>query len=199
MSAYPDALARLIEELGRLPGVGEKTAERMAIHLLRAPQAEALALADAIRAVKESIRVCALCATLTDRERCGVCEDPARDRDLLCVVEQPNDMWALEKVGAFRGLYHVLGGRIAPLDGVGPEQLTLGRLVERVRGGAVREVILATNPTLEGDATALYVQRALAPFGSKLTRIARGIPAGSTLEYASRMILTDALEGRRAL
>lgn len=199
MSAYPESLTRLIEELGRLPGVGEKTAERMAFHLLRVPEAEALALADAIRAVKARVRSCSVCATLTDRATCAICEDSGRQRDLLCVVEQPNDMWALEKVGSFRGLYHVLGGRIAPLDGIGPEHLTIGRLLERIRAGGIREVILATNPTLEGDGTALYLQRSLAPLGVKLTRIAKGIPSGSTLEYASRAILADALDGRREL
>ncbi|MBI3269197.1 MAG: recombination protein RecR [Planctomycetes bacterium] len=199
MGAYPDTLVRLIDELGRLPGVGERTAERMAFHLLRVPDAEALALADAIRAVKARVRACSVCATLTDLEVCAICEDPGRQRDLLCVVEQPNDMWALEKVGSYRGLYHVLQGRIAPLEGVGPEHLTVGRLLERVRAGGVREVILATNPNLEGDGTALYLQRSLAPLGVRTTRIAKGIPSGSTLEYASRAILADALDGRRDL
>ncbi len=194
---YPDSLKRLIEELSRLPGVGTKTAERLAYHILKASAEDALRLAVAIRDVKRNLRPCSVCALPAERDPCAICSDPARDRATICVVEQPKDVYALEKGGSFRGVYHVLMGTIALLEGIEPKDLTIDRLEARVRAGGVREVILAMNPNLEGDATALYLSRLLVPLGVRVTRIARGIPAGSSLEYASRTIIEDALEGRR--
>jgi recombination protein RecR len=190
-------IARLIQELGKLPGIGPKTAERLAHHLLAASRNEVLALADALRAVKENIRLCRQCCGLTEEELCPLCSDPARDQSLICVVEQPRDVTALERAASFKGVYHVLHGRLAPLDNIGPEQLTVERLLQRVRAGGVREVIMATNPTLEGDGTALYLSSLLTPLGVKVTRLARGLPSGSVLEFANNQMLADALEGRR--
>lgn len=193
-----DPLARLIEALCGLPGIGEKTAERLAFHLLMASKEEAMRLAYAVRDVKEHVRLCAVCFNVGASTPCAVCRDAKRDRATVCVVEQPGDLWALERTGQYRGLYHVLGGRLAPLDGIGPDRLTAQSLLDRLRGnGEIREVILATNPTAEGDATAVYVLRLLQPLGIKVTRLARGLPSGSTLEYANRAVLTDALQGRR--
>jgi recombination protein RecR len=189
-------IGRLIEELTRLPGIGPKSAERIA-HFLLGDRGNALALAGALRAVAEQVRPCRECFDLTDRDLCAVCSDPRRDAGLLCVVEAPRDVALFERAGTFRGLYHVLGGRLAPLDGVGPDRLTLGALVERVRRGGVREVILATSPTLEGDGTALLAANLLAPTGVPVTRLARGLPSGSSLELANAQMLADALEGRR--
>lgn len=180
-----------------MPGVGKKSAERLAYHLLRVNKTEALALADAIRAVKENIRYCQVCFNLAEQEKCDICRDPRRDQSILCVVEQPRDLLALEQPGTFRGLYHVLLGRIAPLEGVGPDQLTIEPLVERVRSGGIREVIMGTNPTLEGDGTALYISNLLADFPVEVTRLARGITVGSVLEFANKEILADALAGRQ--
>jgi recombination protein RecR len=191
-------IGRLINELGKLPGIGPKTAERLAHHLLAADRAEVFVLADALRAVKESVRLCRQCRGLSEGELCGVCADPARDPSVICVVEQPRDLTALERAASFKGVYHVLHGRLAPLDNVGPEQLTIERLLQRVRDGGVREVIMATNPTLEGDGTALYLSSLLSPFGVRVTRLARGLPSGSVLEFANNQMLADALEGRRA-
>jgi recombination protein RecR len=181
-----------------LPGVGPKTAERLTHHLLGAERPEVLALAEALRAIKEQIKPCRRCCNPTEGELCSLCRDPRRDPGLICVVEQARDLSALERSGGYRGLYHVLHGRLAPLDGVGPEHLTIERLLERVRAGGVREVIMATNPTTEGDGTALYLSSLLAPSGAKVTRLARGLPAGSVLEFANSQMLADALEGRRA-
>jgi recombination protein RecR len=192
-------IARLIQELGKLPGIGPKTAERLTHHLLAASRAEVLALADALRAIKDSIRLCRQCHNLTEGELCALCADPRRDAAVLCVVEQPRDLAALERAGTYRGLYHVLHGRLAPLDGVGPEQLTIDSLLRRVRQGEVQEVIMATNPTLDGDGTALYLANVLGPTGVRVTRLARGLPSGSVLEYANNQMLADALEGRRTL
>jgi recombination protein RecR len=192
------AIARLTHELGKLPGIGAKTAERLTHHLLRAERAEVLALADALRAIKEQIRPCSRCCNPTEGELCSLCADPRRDPSVICVVEQPSDLAALERSGSYRGVYHVLHGRLAPLDGVGPEHLTMNRLVERVRAGGAAEVIMATNPTTEGDGTALYLASLLAPLGVKVTRLARGLPSGSVLELANNQMLADALEGRRA-
>lgn len=194
---YPESLERLIEELRRLPGVGQKTAERLAFHILKAPADEAMRFAYAIRDVKKNIRSCSTCCMVTERDPCAICSDPARDRGLICVAEQPKDVYALEKVGAFRGVYHVLMGTIALLDGIEAKDLTVEKLEARVRAGGVREVILATNPSLDGDTTALYLTRMLRANGVKVTRIARGMPAGSSLEYATRAIIEDAFEGRR--
>src|SRR4051812_40032646 len=191
-------IARLIDELGKLPGIGPKTAERLTHYLVGADRTEVLALADALRAIKDDIRLCRQCHNLTAAELCPICADPRRDASSICVVEQPRDLAALERAGTYRGLYHVLHGRLAPLDGIGPEHLTIDRLVARVRGGGVREVIMATNPTTEGDGTALYLVSLLSPLGTKITRLARGLPSGSVLEFANNQMLADALEGRRA-
>jgi recombination protein RecR len=180
-----------------LPGIGPKTAERLTHYLLAAPRPQVLVLADALRAIKEAVRACRQCFNLTEGDLCQLCADPRRDRSQLCVVEQPRDLAALEKAGTYRGLYHVLQGRLAPLEGIGPEQLTVDPLLRRVQKGEVREVIMATNPTLEGDGTALYLSTLLAPLGVKITRLARGLPSGSVLEFANSQMLADALEGRR--
>jgi len=197
MTELTGPLKNLIDQLARLPGIGKKTAERLAYHLLRASAQEAFALAEAIRQVKENLRHCRICYNLTEAEECTICRDPRRDGQVLCVVEQPRDLMALEQTGVYRGVYHVLLGRIAPLEGIGPEDLTIGALVERVRQGNFREVIMATNPTIEGDGTALYIAHQLAPFSVRITRLARGITAGSVLEFANKEILTDALSGRQ--
>jgi recombination protein RecR len=191
------AIARLTHELGKLPGIGPKTAERLTHHLVAAERQEVLALAEALRAIKEAIHPCRQCHNLTEGELCAICRDARRDPTVICVVEQPRDLAALERANAFRGLYHVLGGRLAPLEGVGPEKLTVDDLLRRVKAGGVQEVILATNPTLEGDGTALYVSTLLNGTGVRLTRLARGLPSGSVLEFANNQMLADALEGRR--
>lgn len=192
-----DTVNRLIEEFAKLPGIGKKSAERLTYHILRVHQTEALALADAIRNVRENVHYCKQCFFLAEEEECAICRDPRRDHGLLCVVEQPRDLLALEQSCTYRGLYHVLLGRLAPLEGIGPEQLTVEALVERVRTGAFREVIMATNPTLEGDGTALYISHMLADFPVEITRLARGITTGSVLEFANKEILADALAGRQ--
>jgi recombination protein RecR len=196
---FTDSLARLAEEFRKLPGIGSKTAERLAFHVLKIPTEKAMALAYAIRDVKRNVRRCADCFHLAEQARCAICESPARDRSVVCVVETELDLIAIERSGAYRGLYHVLMGRVSPLDGVGPEQLTLEKLVSRVRGGEVREVILATNPDVEGDGTALHVAELLRDTGIRVTRIAKGMPAGSQIEYVSDSILKDALSGRKTL
>lgn len=199
MSATPPALAALIEELVRLPGVGPKTAQRLAFHLLKVPREEAAALAEAVVALKERTRLCTRCFNIAEEELCGVCRDPRRDGQLLCVVEEVNDLLAVEKSREYRGLYHVLGGTLAPLEGRGPEQIRGKELTLRLEPGGVREVILATNPNVEGEATALYLLRLLKPFPVKVTRIARGLPMGGDLEYADEVTLARALEGRREI
>ena len=198
-SAYTESLNKLIEEFGRLPGVGPKTAERLAFHILKADAPEAMKLADAIRDVKTRIKRCQVCWNLSEEDVCQICADPQRDQGLICVVEQPKDVISLEKTGTCKWLYHVLGGHIAPLDGVEADDLTINQLVERIRGGQVREVVMATNPNLEGDGTSLYISSLLRPLGVRITRLARGLPTGSTSEYASGRILTDAILGRQEL
>lgn len=197
--AYAEPIQRLIQLLGRLPGVGERTAERLAFHILSLPQEEALAYADAIRDLRTAIKRCSICCGVTERDPCFLCSNPKRDQSTVCVVETHNDLWAIEKSASFHGVYHVLGGRIAPLDGRGPEHLTIARLTDRIKQGVIKEVIMATNPTVEGDGTAIYLQRILQSFQVRITRIAKGIPTGSNLEYANRAILSDALEGRKPL
>ncbi len=198
-TAYTATLSKLVDELGKLPGIGPKTAERLAFHILKADGPSALALADAIRDVKTKIRRCRVCSNLSEGDLCQICSDTRRDRTLICVVEQPKDVISLEKTGACKWLYHVLGGHIAPLEGVDASDLTIDKLVERVRTGEVKEIIMATNPNLEGDGTSLYISSVLKPFGVKITRLARGLPTGSTIEYASGRILTDAILGRQEL
>lgn len=197
MASYGESMDRLLEELGRLPGVGRKTAERLAHHILRLPAEDAMRLAVAIRDVKKNTRSCARCATITEADPCSVCADPARDPASVCVVEQPRDVVAIESSHAWRGLYHVLGGKVSPLDGVRAEDLNLARLVERIRIEGVKDVVLATSPDLEGDATALYVERALEGLPVVVSRIARGVPTGISLENASVAMLQDAFKGRR--
>ena len=190
---------RLIGAFGRLPGVGAKTAERLAHHILKCPAEEALALAEAIRDAKERIRHCARCFHLTEAEEpvCAICRDPRRDPGLVCVVEQPRDLLALERAGTYTGVYHVLLGRLAPLQGLGPDQMTVDALEARVRAGGIRELILATNPNLEGDGTALFVANRLAPTGVTITRLARGLASGGALEFANKEMLADAIHGRQ--
>ena len=209
----------LIEELVKLPSIGTKSAQRLALYLLRASREDALRLAEAIRAIKERVGLCSMCGNFSEEDPCRLCTDPQRDSSLLCVVEQPGDVLALERTGQFRGRYHVLGGALSPLDGIQPDQLRIRELLERLRptvagaatnsGGAVaeaaarapavavREIILATNPNVAGEATALYLSKLLAPLGLKVTRIARGVPMGSDLEYSDLVTLARALEGRR--
>jgi recombination protein RecR len=193
------AIARLMSELGKLPGIGPKSAERICHHLLGVETAEVLSLAEALRDVVHKVHPCRQCHYLTEGDLCELCSDPRRDASVLCVVEQSRDVRSIERAGTFRGLYHVLGGRLAPLDNVGPENLTIDALLYRVQQGGVREVIMATNPTLEGDGTALYLSNLLAESGVQITRLARGVPSGSVLEFANNQMLVDALEGRRAL
>ncbi|HYV86319.1 MAG TPA: recombination mediator RecR [Patescibacteria group bacterium] len=192
-------LERLIERLRALPGVGQKSAQRLAFHILRSPDTEVRALAAAIIEVKERIRLCGTCYNITDADPCLVCTDAARDRASICVVEEPNNLVAIEKSGGFRGLYHVLHGSLSPLKGIGPDDLKIPALLERLRDGAVKEIILATNPNVEGEATAVYLSRLLKPLGLKVTRIALGLPVGSELEYADEVTVGKALEGRREL
>lgn len=191
------AFEKLIGALKRLPGVGPKQAERFAIHLLRAPRTEVEGLVDALREAKASMRLCARCFDFTDREVCRLCSDPARDAGLICVVEETQDLAALERSRAFGGLYHVLHGSLSPLDGVGPDRIKAKELVERVRAGAVREIVLATDPDTEGEATALYLAQILKPFPVKVTRIAHGVPLGGDLDYLDERTLSFALSGRR--
>jgi recombination protein RecR len=194
---FGPAVARLINQFATLPGIGRKSAERLANYILTCRDEEAAALADAIREVKASIRQCRICFNLTDQEECEICRDPRRDRKTVCVVESPRDVTVLERASAFGGTYHVLGGRISPLEGVGPEQLTIEALVRRVKRDGVTEIIMATNPTLEGDGTALFLANVLQGTGVNITRLARGIATGSVLEFANKDMLADALRGRQ--
>lgn len=199
MSDRKGIVATLVDCFAELPGIGRKTAERLAHHVLRMPTAEAVAFADAIRAVKEKLHPCATCFNLAEGDLCDICRDPRRDRTLLCVVEQVRDLLALEQAGTYRGLYHVLQGRVAPLENAGPERLTVDALVNRVRDGGFREVIMGTTPNVEGDGTALLVARRLEGLPIVLTRLARGLTVGASLEQANRDMLADALAGRQPL
>ncbi|MBU0640518.1 MAG: recombination mediator RecR [Planctomycetes bacterium] len=190
-------LQRLVDELKKLPGIGPRSAERVAFHLLKAERDEALALADAIRATKDEIRPCSRCHNLAEGELCHICADARRDQGIIAVVEQPKDLLSLEATGLMTGVYHVLMGHIAPLEGVEPDDLTINALVARVKAGGVREVILATNPTIEGDATALHITSLLADTGVRVTRLARGLAPGAQIEYANRSMLEEALRGRK--
>jgi recombination protein RecR len=191
----------LITELARLPGIGQRTAQRLAFHLLRVPDEEALALGEAIREVKEKVGLCEVCFNLADAPRCRICEDERRDHAIICVVEEPADVIPLERTHEYRGVYHVLGGALSPIDGVDPENLKLAELVERVRAGGVNEVVVATNPTTTGEATAFYIAEALRglDIGVAVTRLASGLPVGADLEYADEVTLGKALSGRRSL
>lgn len=189
----------LTNELARLPGIGRKTALRLAFHLLKAPPEESRRLSAAILAMRERVRACERCGNLTERSPCAICESPRREESILCVVEEASDIVAIERTGEYRGLYHVLGGRLSPLDGVGPSELNVQSLLDRVSGGAVREVVFATNPSVEGEATALYLHKLVAPLGVRTTRIARGLPVGGDLEYADGVTIAEALSGRREM
>jgi len=192
-------IARLIDQLTRLTGVGPKTAQRLAFHLLRMEQADVDQIAAAMVDARRRVRRCAVCGDLTDQELCPVCSDPARDHSIICVVEDPRDVAAVERTRGFSGTYHVLHGALSPLDGIGPEQIGIPALLSRIKGGQVREVIIATNPDVEGDATALYLAEAMRALEVRTTRLARGLPVGGDLEYADEVTLAKALEGRREL
>ena len=199
MSAYAAPVQDLIDELGRLPGVGPKSAQRIAFHLLKLPKEDALRLARAITEVKDRVAFCQRCFNVCEGDECAICLDDRRDATVVCVVEEPRDIVAVEKTGEFSGRYHVLQGAISPIEGIGPEQLRVQELLARLGDGVVKEVILCTNPNIEGEATAMYLSRLLTPMGLDVTRIARGLPMGGDLEYADELTLGQALEGRRAL
>jgi recombination protein RecR len=197
VSELTQSVTRLVNEFAKLPGIGKKSAERLTYHILRIHRNDALELAEAIRGVKDNVQYCRRCYNLAEAEECTICRDPSRLRDTLCVVEQPRDLMALEQAGVYRGLYHVLLGRIAPLEGIGPEQLTIDALVKRVREEGFKEIVMATNPTTEGDGTSLYISNVLSDLPVRMTRLARGITTGSVLEFANKEILADALTGRQ--
>jgi recombination protein RecR len=197
MPEFAEPLARLIQECKRLPGIGQKSAQRIAFHLLRSPREDAELLATAILDVKDKLGICEQCNNISDGELCLYCRDPHREHNLICVVEEPHNILPIENTHAFRGLYHVLHGTISPLRGIGPEQLRIKGLVDRLRDNAVEEIILATNPTVEGEATAVYLSRLLKPLGPRVTRIAMGIPVGSDLEFADEVTMSRSLENRR--
>jgi recombination protein RecR len=199
MPDFAESITRLIDELKRLPGIGQKTAQRLAFYLLRVDKEQALALADAIRNAKEKIRQCSVCNNITDADPCLYCTAANRNRRTICVVEEPHNIIAIEKTRTFNGLYHVLGGSLAPLQGIGPEQLKIKSLLARLKEAAVEEIIIATNPTAEGEATAMYLSKLIKPLGVRVTRIAMGIPVGSDLEYADEVTMLKSLEGRREL
>ncbi|MDR1963431.1 MAG: recombination mediator RecR [Planctomycetaceae bacterium] len=200
MSELTESVTRMIKEFEKLPGLGKKSAERIAYHLLKVEKVEALALADAIYAVKENVRYCKHCFNLAEQELCEICRNPKRNQAILCVVEQPRDLIALEQTGRYDGLYHVLLGRLAPLDKIGPDQLTISALVDRVKTGSFLEIVMATNPTVEGDSTALYIIKQLESVRPpiKVTRLARGVTTGSDLQFANKEMLADALEERQS-
>lgn len=199
MRALPEPVSRLIEEFNRLPGIGPKSASRLAFYLLRAPKEQAQKLAEAVLQIKERIVLCSVCFNITENDPCVVCQDAGRDRSQVCVVEEPLDILAVERTGEYHGLYHVLHGAISPMDGIGPAELRVRELLERCKSGAIHEVLLATNPNLEGEATAMYLAHQIAPLGIRVTRLARGLPMGGDLEYADTVTLTQALEGRREM
>jgi recombination protein RecR len=199
MSEYAAPLARLIDELKRLPGIGQKSAQRIAFHLERAPREDVQRLAEALLDAKDKIRLCSVCNNLTETDPCEYCSDPRRDPELLCVVETPYNVISVEKAHEFRGRYHVLHGALSPLQGIGPEQLKLKNLIDRLKDGTVREMIVATSPTVEGEATAVYLAKLIKPLGIKVSRIAMGIPVGSDLEFADEVTMLRALEGRREM
>lgn len=197
---YPRPLARLVSELGKLPGIGNKTAQRLAFHILSLPDEEAESLSDSIRQAKKTMRYCSVCGNLTDQDPCNICSDPGRREDVLCVVESPQDVMAMERIREYNGRYHVLNGVISPMEGIGPEDINLKSMIQRLQQHPdISEVILATNPNIEGEATAMYVARLLKPSGIRVTRIAHGLPVGGDLEYADEVTLLKAMEGRTDL
>jgi recombination protein RecR len=193
-----ESVEKLINVLARLPGIGRKSAARLAFHILKIPKEEALELAEAIQDVKEKVGFCSICFNISEEDPCYICTDPSRKHDVICVVEEASDLAALEKAEGYNGLYHILGGRISPLDGIGPDDLKIKELLNRI-GEDTKEIILATNPDVEGEATALYVAKLIKPMGVKITRIARGLPVGSDLEYADGVTISRALEGRQEI
>ena len=199
MAYFPEPVARLIEAFQKLPGVGPKTAQRLTFFLLKRPAEEVAELAESLSQLKTRIFHCSLCFNVTEEDPCRICRDPRRDERVLCIVEEPNDLLAIERTGEFRGRYHVLLGALSPLDGIGPEDLKVRELLARLEGGGVEEVILATNPSVEGEATAIYLAKLLRPLGARTTRIARGLPVGGDLEYADEVTLSKALEGRKEM
>ena len=196
MHYYPDTIRNLIKQLSKLPGIGEKTAERLAMHILRSPRRQGEALARSIYDVKQNVRLCRSCFALSDRDICGICSDPNRDADVVCVVEQPADMISIERSGAFRGRYHVLSGVLSPMDGIGPEDIRIKELVHRAASGKVREVLLATGTSIEGEATAAYIREQLSELPVAVTRIASGVPVGGDLKYVDQVTLKRAIESR---
>ena len=199
MKQYPKPLAKLINELSKLPGIGTKSAQRLAFHILSLEDAEAERLAEAITCAKREMKYCSLCGNLTDEDPCAICSDPSRRDDIICVVESPRDVMAMERIKEYNGLYHVLHGVISPMEGIGPEDINLKSLIQRLQANDVKELIIATNPNIEGEATAMYIARLIKPAGIKVTRIAHGIPVGGDLEYADEVTLLKSLEGRREL
>ncbi len=199
MKDFAEPLARLIDELKRLPGIGQKSAQRIAFHLERAPREDAERLAAALVEVKDKIRLCSICNNLTEQDPCEYCSDPNRDPSVVCVVETPYNAIAIERTREFHGQYHVLHGALSPLRGIGPDQLKLKSLIERLKSGKIRELIIATNPNVEGEATAIYLSKLIKPLGVKVTRIAMGIPVGSELEFADEVTMLKAIEGRREI
>jgi recombination protein RecR len=201
MSSYTQSIQNLMNELASLPGIGMRSAERIAFHLLKQKPADAMKLADAIREVKTRIKHCSICYNLTEADPCGICTNASRDQSVVCVVEQPKDLLALESTGLYKGVYHVLLGRIAPLEQAHPEDLTIEPLMQRLAGGTIREIIMGTNPTVDGDGTALHLQNLIATRFPQIqvTRLARGLPAGSSIEYANKSILADAINGRQKM
>ncbi len=199
MKQYPRPLAKLINEMSKLPGIGSKTAQRLAFHILSLDDKEAEQLAQAILTAKKEMRYCSVCGNLTDTDPCAICSDTSRDGDVICVVESPKDVMAMERIREFNGLYHVLHGVISPMEGIGPEDINLMSLLKRLQNSDVKELIVATNPNIEGEATAMYIARLIKPSGIKVTRIAHGIPVGGDLEYADEVTLLKAVEGRREI
>lgn len=199
MRQYPKPLAKLINELSKLPGIGAKSAQRLAFHILSLENGEAERLTEAITTAKKEMKYCSVCGNLTDQDPCIICSDPSRRDDVICVVESPRDVMAMERIKEFNGLYHVLHGVISPMEGIGPEDINLKSLIQRLQAGDVKELIIATNPNIEGEATAMYIARLIKPAGIKVTRIAHGIPVGGDLEYADEVTLLKSLEGRREL
>ena len=199
MKYYAKPLNKLINELSKLPGIGGKTAQRLAFHILSMDDLDAIALSDANREAKQDMKYCSICGNLTDEDPCSICRDASRDKSTICVVESPRDVVAMEKIKEYRGYYHVLHGAISPMDGIGPADINLQSLITRLQDEAVKELIIATNPTIEGEATAMYIARLIKPSGIKVSRIAHGIPVGGDLEYADEVTLLKAVEGRREL
>jgi recombination protein RecR len=197
MQSSVEPVARLVEQFARLPGIGPKTAQRLTFYLLRTSEQVSLELADAIRHMKQAVKFCSICLNITDVEPCAICRDERRDRSMICVVEEPLDIVAVERTRGYKGLYHVLHGALSPVDGIGPEDLKITELLDRLRSGEVQELILATNPNVEGETTAIYLTRLLRPLGVRVTQIARGLPVGGDLEYADEVTLARAMEGRR--